>query len=127
MRAWINTERYLGGFGRTSSQSGRAKTNEKVKKSLMTVRFYRKRSFRPNINFLWVLIIWKTTSSFFHDCQYVQIPNPDDAKLYDTVTFEGPPVMEQTLWPRHCVQNSWGAKMHANLKVINELPRNHLS
>ncbi|XP_035701307.1 nicotinamidase [Folsomia candida] len=47
-----------------------------------------------------------------------KIPNPDDAKLYDTVTFEGPPVMEQTLWPRHCVQNSWGAKMHANLKII---------
>ncbi|OXA52901.1 nicotinamidase [Folsomia candida] len=51
-----------------------------------------------------------------------KIPNPDDAKLYDTVTFEGPPVMEQRLWPRHCVQNSWGAKMHENLKIIEGSP-----
>ena len=25
--------------------------------------------------------------------------------------------MEQTLWPRHCVQESWGAELHKDLKV----------
>ena len=37
--------------------------------------------------------------------------------LYQTVTFEGPPKMDQVLWPRHCVQKSWGAEMHKDLKV----------
>ena len=25
--------------------------------------------------------------------------------------------MDQVLWPRHCVQESWGAEMHKDLKV----------
>ena len=37
--------------------------------------------------------------------------------MYDTVVFEGPPKTEQTLWPRHCVQESWGAELHKDLKV----------
>ena len=37
--------------------------------------------------------------------------------LYQTVTFDGPPKMDQVLWPRHCVQKSWGAEMHKDLKV----------
>lgn len=44
----------------------------------------------------------------------------DEAKVYDTVIFDvnndGTP-MEQKLWPRHCVQNTWGAELHADLKV----------
>jgi exosome complex component RRP4 len=35
----------------------------------------------------------------------------------DTVVFEGPPMTEQKLWPRHCVQQSWGAELHKDLKV----------
>ncbi|KAK6636893.1 hypothetical protein RUM43_010557 [Polyplax serrata] len=42
----------------------------------------------------------------------------DKAQLYDTVTFEGPPLMKQRLWPRHCVQDSWGAELHKDLKVV---------
>lgn len=41
----------------------------------------------------------------------------ENAKVYDTVTFEGPPLMKQRLWPRHCVQDSWGAELHKDLKV----------
>ncbi|XP_050712595.1 nicotinamidase-like [Eriocheir sinensis] len=47
----------------------------------------------------------------------------DEAKVYDTVIFEvnndGTPT-EQKLWPRHCVQNSWGAKLCADLKVVED-------
>ncbi|XP_034948815.1 uncharacterized protein Naam [Chelonus insularis] len=44
----------------------------------------------------------------------------DDAKVYDTVTFKGPPLLKQRLWPRHCVQDSWGAELHKDLKVIDK-------
>jgi nicotinamidase-related amidase len=41
--------------------------------------------------------------------------------MYDTVIFEGDgktyTKMDQTLWPRHCVQESWGAELHKDLKV----------
>ena len=39
------------------------------------------------------------------------------AQVYDTVIFAGPPPMKQRLWPRHCVQDSWGAELHKDLKV----------
>ncbi|XP_022244231.1 uncharacterized protein LOC106461530 [Limulus polyphemus] len=42
----------------------------------------------------------------------------EDAKLFDTVIFEGPPRTEQKLWPRHCVQHTWGAELHPDLKVV---------
>lgn len=43
----------------------------------------------------------------------------DKAQVYDTVIFAGPPLMKQRLWPRHCVQDSWGAELHKDLKVID--------
>ena len=46
-----------------------------------------------------------------------QIQDPSKAAVYDTVVFEGPPMTEQTLWPRHCVQETWGAELHKDLKV----------
>ena len=51
------------------------------------------------------------------DCYRPQIQEADKCNVYDTVVFEGPPKMEQTLWPRHCVQESWGAELHKDLKV----------
>ena len=39
------------------------------------------------------------------------------SELYQTVVFTGPPKTEQVLWPRHCVQESWGAELHKDLKV----------
>ena len=47
----------------------------------------------------------------------LQIQDPSKANVMDTVVFEGPPMTEQTLWPRHCVQESWGAELHKDLKV----------
>lgn len=41
----------------------------------------------------------------------------DNAQVYDTVVFSGPPPMKQKLWPRHCVQDSWGSELHKDLKV----------
>ncbi|XP_022202218.1 nicotinamidase [Nilaparvata lugens] len=43
----------------------------------------------------------------------------EDAQTYDTVIFEGPPLMNQRLWPRHCVQDSWGAELHKDLKIVD--------
>ncbi|KAJ8935980.1 hypothetical protein NQ318_000850 [Aromia moschata] len=42
----------------------------------------------------------------------------DEAQLYDTVVFEGEPPMTQRLWPRHCVQNTWGSELYKDLKVV---------
>lgn len=35
--------------------------------------------------------------------------------------------MNQTLWPRHCVQHSLGAKLHPDLKIINETNNDNTS
>lgn len=35
----------------------------------------------------------------------------------DTVVFNGPPIIEQKLWPTHCVQKTWGSELHPDLKV----------
>ncbi|XP_066999807.1 uncharacterized protein Naam [Anabrus simplex] len=43
----------------------------------------------------------------------------ENVKVYDTVIFEGPPKMKQRLWPRHCVQESWGAELHKELKIVD--------
>lgn len=45
----------------------------------------------------------------------------EEAKVMDTVrfaaeTWEGG-YYEQILWPRHCVQGTWGAQLHPDLKV----------
>ncbi|XP_045779395.1 uncharacterized protein LOC123876971 [Maniola jurtina] len=42
----------------------------------------------------------------------------DKAQAYDTVVFAGPPPMKQRLWPRHCVQDTWGAELHKDLKIV---------
>lgn len=41
----------------------------------------------------------------------------DSAQVYDTVVFAGSPPMRQRMWPRHCVQDSWGAELHKDLKI----------
>ena len=50
----------------------------------------------------------------------------EDAQTYDTVVFEGVngQPMKQRLWPRHCVQESWGAELHKDLKVRLKKPFN---
>ncbi|XP_043275082.1 uncharacterized protein Naam [Venturia canescens] len=44
----------------------------------------------------------------------------EEARVYDTVTFRGPPTLKQRLWPRHCVQDSWGAELHKDLKIVDK-------
>lgn len=50
----------------------------------------------------------------FHESSLVA---KEDAKIFDTVVFEGPPPIEQKLWPRHCVQESWGSQLHSELHI----------
>lgn len=33
--------------------------------------------------------------------------------------------MKQRMWPRHCVQDSWGAELHKDLKVKMEILTKH--
>ena len=40
-----------------------------------------------------------------------------DAKMYEVVVYDGDVLSEQILWPVHCEQGSWGAKLHADLQV----------
>lgn len=49
-----------------------------------------------------------------------KVQNPSACQTYDVVTFEAHdsiPRMDQIMWPRHCVQESWGAELHKDLKV----------
>lgn len=42
----------------------------------------------------------------------------DHAKVMDTVIFDGSPPIKQRLWPKHCIQESWGAELHKDLKIL---------
>lgn len=44
----------------------------------------------------------------------------DDIFCFDTVSFKGPPEMNQKLWPVHCVQNTKGSELHSELKVAKD-------
>ncbi|XP_071035843.1 nicotinamidase [Parasteatoda tepidariorum] len=41
-------------------------------------------------------------------------------KLFDRVKFSKPIAMEQVLWPKHCIQKTWGSEFHPDLKVIKD-------
>ena len=49
--------------------------------------------------------------------------DPEEAKhasVFSTVTLvapDGTSAMRQTLWPQHCVQDTWGSQNHADLDV----------
>jgi nicotinamidase-related amidase len=43
-----------------------------------------------------------------------------DFKVFDTVRFEAFPDEDQKLWPVHCVKNTLGSELHANLKKVDE-------
>ena len=72
----------------------------------------------------WNLLLGRCKSSNISNYDFIfpfflQIQDADKAKTMDVVVFEGPPKTEQVLWPTHCVQESWGAEMHKDLKVIS--------
>lgn len=62
-------------------------------------------------------VIWCTVIKQNTDVFNFQL-NADNAAVYDTVIFAGPPPMKQRLWPRHCVQDTWGSELHKDLKVL---------
>lgn len=51
-----------------------------------------------------------------HESSPIDIEN---ACVYDTVIFDSSIPMKQTLWPRHCVENTWGSQLHKDLKIID--------
>ena len=49
----------------------------------------------------------------------------EDAKVYDTVVFSNHAPHTQVLWPRHCVQGTWGSQLHSDLKVGSKSVKVH--
>ena len=43
----------------------------------------------------------------------------EDAKVFDKVIYDGEKPIEQVMWPPHCIQDSEGAELHPELKVLN--------
>ena len=43
--------------------------------------------------------------------------NVEKLNLFDLVSFTKPVELKQVMWPDHCVQNSWGAELHKDLRV----------
>lgn len=41
----------------------------------------------------------------------------ENAQVYDVVVFSDHAPHTQILWPRHCVQGTWGSQLHSDLKV----------
>jgi len=41
----------------------------------------------------------------------------DKLRVFEEVTFEGPPKTVQRMWPKHCVQNTFGSQLHSDLIV----------
>ena len=44
----------------------------------------------------------------------------ENINVYESVIFDAYPDIEQKLWPSHCVQDSEGAKLHPDLKIVDE-------
>jgi exosome complex component RRP4 len=44
----------------------------------------------------------------------------DEINVLETIRFKGPPVLDQIMWPEHCVQKSWGSELHKDLVVVED-------
>ncbi|XP_078033620.1 nicotinamidase [Augochlora pura] len=59
----------------------------------------------------------------FHENLHLREIHPESkvskkkAKVFDSVIFSEPR-MEQILWPKHCVMNTWGAQFHKDLVIV---------
>lgn len=42
--------------------------------------------------------------------------NIAELKVFDKVVLTKPTILEQTMWPDHCLQNGWGAELHPDLR-----------
>jgi len=51
-----------------------------------------------------------------NDCQI----SPKHAEVYDQLIFnlDGEMRRDQTMWPPHCIQESWGAEIHPDIKIV---------
>ena len=59
--------------------------------------------------------------SFFSNVGLRKRVRPEEeAEMFGTVTFSGPPAFNQTLWPDHCVQGTEGAIFHPNMTVRDD-------
>jgi len=79
----------------------------------------------------WQLVLWTLDSHPADHCSFISNVDKhpfhekspikaEQAKVFDTVILKGPeklPEMEQTLWPVHCVEGTWGWKLHKGLKL----------
>ena len=52
-----------------------------------------------------------------HSASVHQSVKIEELNLFDIVSFTKPVELKQVMWPDHCVQNSWGAELHKDLRV----------
>ena len=43
--------------------------------------------------------------------------NIEELNVFDLVTLTKPFELKQVMWPDHCLQNSWGAELHKDLRA----------
>ncbi len=52
-----------------------------------------------------------------HSASVHQSVKIEELNLFDIVSLTKPVELKQVMWPDHCVQNSWGAELHKDLRV----------
>ena len=60
----------------------------------------------------------KHKNNYFHFQIIFNLQKQSDIKLHDIVVFDDYPDIEQRMWPAHCIQNTPGAELHPDLKVL---------
>lgn len=98
-----------------SAQQNGLEVIEPINHLLKTVKFdavFYSLDWHPNDH---VSFIDNITQREIHASSAV---NYDNAQTYDTVVFTGPPPMKQRMWPKHCVQDTWGSELHRDLMVL---------
>jgi hypothetical protein len=88
-----------------------------VENLLPIICYYRGAANLNNFRLNLVAFVCSHDYAIQHRVQFNFQLNADNAAVYDTVIFAGPPPMKQRLWPRHCVQDTWGSELHKDLKV----------
>lgn len=71
----------------------------------------------PGINKLLSSSLWglRVATQDWHPAGHISFASRHDRKPLDTVVAQG---VEVTLWPDHCLQNSWGSALHSDLNTL---------
>ncbi|KAL3290183.1 hypothetical protein HHI36_023543 [Cryptolaemus montrouzieri] len=98
-----------------SAQQNGSEVIQPINKLLETVQFdavFYSLDWHPSNH---ISFIDNMNSRDLHPSSQIKVEN---VQVYDTVIFSGNPPIRQRLWPRHCVQDTWGSELHKDLKIV---------